>query len=365
MIFAMGFLAATLVALLVIPAVNARAERLSKRRLEALFPLSISELTAEKDHQRAEFAVLQRRIERQAEEAGSRKHADMEELGRRAVRIEALGTELNARDARIAGLESELAATRDHLKATQDEVAATQAMLGGTRETLAALDAAHRQTLDEFGATRGKLEAANSTLAETRTELAAVRERLDGAVAAFADLDSRHGASVGDLDAKRISVSDLETRLATQTRRADDAERQSTERRAELVVERQRVAEIAKILVSEQERGLVLEQRVAALAASSALSPSGEPGVSQSVLDILQADKAAMERALGAAYAERTRLESEVEAMRRRADKTADEMRVENAELRRRIDEVADDILRVAQTNGTGVAKEPLSASAG
>ena len=59
MIFALGFLAATLIALLIIPAINARADRLARRRAEALFPLSISELTAEKDHLRADFAVQQ------------------------------------------------------------------------------------------------------------------------------------------------------------------------------------------------------------------------------------------------------------------------------------------------------------------
>jgi hypothetical protein len=93
MIFGLGFLAATLIALVILPAVNARAERLARRRVEAQFPLSISELTAEKDHLRAEFAVLQRRIERKAEEALAEKHKDMEELGRRALRIQALETD--------------------------------------------------------------------------------------------------------------------------------------------------------------------------------------------------------------------------------------------------------------------------------
>src|SRR3712207_6567718 len=98
MVFALGFVAATLVALLIIPAINARAERLARRRLEALFPLSISELTAEKDHLRAEFAIMQRRLERKAEEALANKQQDMEELGRRAVRIEAMENELIGRD---------------------------------------------------------------------------------------------------------------------------------------------------------------------------------------------------------------------------------------------------------------------------
>src|ERR671913_2346342 len=106
MIFALGFLTAGLIALAVLPAVNARAERLARRRVEAQFPLSISELTAEKDHLRAEFAVVQRRLERKAEEALADKHKDMEELGRRAVRIEALETELAAREERISELET-------------------------------------------------------------------------------------------------------------------------------------------------------------------------------------------------------------------------------------------------------------------
>src|SRR5688572_6149761 len=70
MFAALGFLVAALIALLIIPAVNARAERLARRRLEALFPLSITELTAEKDHLRAEFAVLQRRLRSEERRVG-------------------------------------------------------------------------------------------------------------------------------------------------------------------------------------------------------------------------------------------------------------------------------------------------------
>src|SRR5215204_6674823 len=115
MIFALGFLTAALFALVILPALNARAERLARRRVEAQFPLSITELTAEKDHLRAEFAVLQRRLERRSEEAFAVKQQSMEELGRRAVRIESLETELKGRGERIAELERDLADTRQRL----------------------------------------------------------------------------------------------------------------------------------------------------------------------------------------------------------------------------------------------------------
>ena len=97
MFAALGFLAASLCALLVLPALNARAERLTRRRLEALYPMSIVELTAEKDHLRAEFAVRERQLERRVEEFGeqraqlSRQLEDMEgRLGKMADGYEAL-----------------------------------------------------------------------------------------------------------------------------------------------------------------------------------------------------------------------------------------------------------------------------------
>src|SRR3954468_19170473 len=116
MIFALGFLTAALFALVILPALNARAERLARRRVEAQFPLSITELTAEKDHLRAEFAVMQRRIERKAEEAQAVKYQSMEELGRRAMRIEALETTLAERDQSLSGRETDLSETRSRLE---------------------------------------------------------------------------------------------------------------------------------------------------------------------------------------------------------------------------------------------------------
>jgi DNA repair exonuclease SbcCD ATPase subunit len=352
MIFAMGLLTAALIALLIIPAVNARAERLAKRRLEAQFPLSISELTAEKDHLRAEFAVLQRRIERKAEEARSEKHKDMEELGRRAVRIERLETEVADRNHRIAGLENELAMTRDRLAGTEEELAATQAMLGAARDTLAALEAGHRQTLDELGATRVKLDATTTTLAETRTELLAVQEQLGARVRDFEELSRRHNASLNELDAKRIAISDLETRLATQTTRGDEFERLLAERRDELAAERQRIAEVAKTLATEQERGFALQQRIFAL--------ESERDAKATEIASLNGMLAEMRVARDTLVATLNERASDTGA----SDGANEDIRAENAELRRRIDEVADQILRLAEAREAPPAKEPRTAAA-
>jgi chromosome segregation ATPase len=302
MIFALGFLAATLIALLIIPAINARAERLARRRAEALFPLSISELTAEKDHLRAEFAVLQRRIERKAEEALAVKHQSMKELGRQAIRIEALEGTVAERDATVMQLQTDLENTQSQLTATEDELSQTKAFLGGSRETLIALEKAHRATLDELSNTRRELENAQADLIRTRGEMVRTSEKLNRREMDFTDADGRLTAALSELDAKRITISSLETRLMTQKARGDDFERALGERHSELSDERQRLAQLAKSLTAEQERGLILEQHI-------------------------------------------REIEAERDEARARADALSG-LEAQNEELRRRITEVADQIMR-------------------
>jgi chromosome segregation ATPase len=262
MIFALGFLAATLIALLFIPAINARADRLARRRAEALFPLSISELTAEKDHLRAEFAVQQRRVERKAEEALGVKHQSLEELGRRAVRIAALESDLAGRDDALSLLQADFAETRAHFATLQDELAGTKAQLAATRETLAAVEAAHRKTLDDLGGTRAELDQSAATLASAKTTLALSEDRLEARETESADFDERHTSLLNELDAKRITISDLGTRLATQIARGDDFERAFRESRSEIGAERERLAGLARELLSAREHALALEARV-------------------------------------------------------------------------------------------------------
>ena len=403
MIFALGFLAATLIALLIIPAINARAERLARRRAEALFPMSVSELTAEKDHLRAEFAVLQRRIERKAEAALAVKHQSMEELGRRALRIDALEDSLSERDRAIAASQKELAETRSRLTASSEELATTAAALAGTRETLAAIENAHRKTLDELANTRADVERTKTALADTRAELVLSTEKLEAREAELAALEGRYTNAMTELDTKRITISDLETRLATQTARGDEFERAVGERRGELSDERQRLTDFAKNLLAEQERSLLLEQRTRELeserdakaAEAAALASRVEqlvgrpdalrtflaPGASENApskeldtsrghiagaadwtasaqkadlrstsdsVDSLKAEKASLEGALSTAREERARLEEELEGLRRTSGGSGDEIRAENADLRKRITEVADEIMRVA-----------------
>ena len=69
MLFALGFLAAAGLALTLSPVLWRRAERLTRRRIEAVLPVTAAEIRAERDQARADYAVKTRRLEIELDEA--------------------------------------------------------------------------------------------------------------------------------------------------------------------------------------------------------------------------------------------------------------------------------------------------------
>lgn len=408
MIFGLGFLLATLAALLIVPALNARADRLARRRIEAQFPLSISELNAEKDHLRAEFAVLQRRIEIKADEAQAAKQSVMEELGRRVAEVEHLGADLTERKQQIAAMEAGLSEARAGFEAATAELATVSTDLAATREALASLDEAHRTTVSELASDRLRLEKTTADLGRIAADLDLTRTTLADREASLADLQTRHKAALAENDARRITISDLENRLASLTIHAKELDRSLAARRIELAAEQHRGTEMARSLLAEQERGVALEARnraleaergtrtdavaasAAALAEARAAREAAEAEIKtrlgeieagrhdleeararitalelresgrdreqaaamrrlEEQVEVLKAEKAAIEGALAAARKERSRSDAELKTLRRGTEASSAAVRTENADLRRRIDELAEVILAMGE----------------
>jgi hypothetical protein len=81
---AIGFCAASLLALGIVPMLHARTERLTMNRLEASLPMSLSEVQAERDLLRAEYAMATRRLELRIEHLTDTCAHQMAKLGRMA-----------------------------------------------------------------------------------------------------------------------------------------------------------------------------------------------------------------------------------------------------------------------------------------
>ena len=93
MYFGIGFFAAGLTVLAVVPAVHGRAVRLTTRRLEAALPASMAEVAVDKDLLRAEFAKSTRRLEVKIEQLQTNSASQLAELGRRADALNRLKIE--------------------------------------------------------------------------------------------------------------------------------------------------------------------------------------------------------------------------------------------------------------------------------
>jgi hypothetical protein len=228
MIFALGFLAASLCALLLLPAVNARAARLSARRIEARLPLSISEVAAEKDFLRAQFAVVQRRLERQVEAVRAHRQADLAAIGARTMEAAALTRTVEARDTTLSEREAALAATRATLGDVERDLEAARQDTALGLATLQVLEQAHQEVLDDLLTARsaqvrsdpaGTPATAGSEVPDLTAALVAERETLRASLAAaeeaLAEVMARREGEAADL---RRRISDVAESLMQRDR---------------------------------------------------------------------------------------------------------------------------------------------------
>ena len=133
-----GFLCAALLVLGVIPLVHARAVRLTMKRLEAVTPMSMAKIQADKDQLRAEFAMSTRRLEMSVEQMKLKTTGQLAEIGNTSAAIGRLKAELLERSAAFTALQEKEAAVSVQLRSTEAELAARSKALEEVEATLAA-----------------------------------------------------------------------------------------------------------------------------------------------------------------------------------------------------------------------------------
>ena len=152
MYFALGALAASLLALAILPAVWRRAVRLTKKRIEAATPITMAEFRADKDQLRAEFALSTRRLEMNVEALRRRLSEQLRDINRKRSEVGAIKgerdthlqqmRELEEREAelrrRILDLEKEGADLSQRLRMRDREYADKVTQLETAREALRA-----------------------------------------------------------------------------------------------------------------------------------------------------------------------------------------------------------------------------------
>src|SRR3954464_13189134 len=137
MFVGIGFLVASLLVIGFIPLVHGRAVRLTMRRLEALTPLSMAEIQADKDQLRAEFAMSTRRLEMSVEQMKAKTTSQLAEIGKKSEAVGRLKLELGEKTAALFALEAREKQLNDDLYEREQDLTGKTNTLQETEQALA------------------------------------------------------------------------------------------------------------------------------------------------------------------------------------------------------------------------------------
>jgi chromosome segregation ATPase len=374
MFFGIGFLVASLFALVLIPLVHNRAVRLTMKRLEAATPLSMAEIQADKDQLRAEFAMSTRRLELSVEQMKAKTTSQIEELARKTDAIKRLKVELGEKTAAIFSLEAREKSLKDQLAATVSEHSVKIGALREAERLLQEKQGELSKLATDLGERSATAESQRVEVTALRAQVEALKDRVSGHEREAQETRGRLDRQRKDAAKAAAELQDERRRVEKLTDRVAQLERalvaQTTEakvlgRRAQEV--EGRMAEQVKLL---SDREIEIAQLKGKIAQSQKVENdlrtelAGAAGKSRAATENLVKEKSLMEDQLNQASAERTKLQQEVARMRREAEQTWVAERVENAVLRDLIEALATEIARLTVAlEGPDSAIEAMLAS--
>ena len=366
---AIGFLVASLLVIGIIPLVHARAVRLTMRRLEAVTPMSMAEIQADKDQLRAEFAMSTRRLEMSVEQLKAKTTSQLAEIGKKTEAIGRLKLELGEKTEQLFAFETRDKEINEQFTGTTQELEARTSALQTVEQALA--ETRNKLQL-ELARARAEIEALTAkhtessvTVDSQRVELVALRaqtEVLKGQIESY-DKEAARAAANGsparapNLAAALVDLAAERERSQTFRDRIAELERQLVAQTTEAEILGRRVQEVSARL---DEQGRFLAEReyssdqlrnLASTARKSETDLRAELAEAYSGLRVttesLRAEKALVEGQLRLAQDEREQLQREIAGMKRQAESSWHSERMENAVLRERINDVAAEVARL------------------
>jgi chromosome segregation ATPase len=376
MYVAIGFLVACMLVIGIIPVVHARAVRLTTRRLEALTPMSMAEIQADKDQLRAEFAMSTRRLEMSVDQMKAKTTSQLAELGKKSEAIGRIKLELSEKTAALFALEAKEKQLSEDLRETQqqrDEKAAkldeTERLLGEVHAHLALLTSTANDsstTVDnqrvELVTARAQIEVLKGQVESYDRESRDLHERL--AIETTAADATRHALQdeMGKNEALTTRVAELERQVVAQTTEAEVLGRRVQELLARLDEQGRSMSDREQSSDSLRNEASSAQETIAGLHAELAETENRR----RAAAEALETKRAALEGQLKQAHAERDKLQGELVAVKREVESAWATERVENAVLRERINDVAAEVARLtAVLEGPGSPIDAMLAGDG
>lgn len=371
--FVLGCLAASLLALVLVPLVHARAVRLTTRRLEGAIPVSITEIHADKDQLRAGFAMATRRLEMSVDQMRTKAASQSAEVGRKLETISHLKRDLEdktlslaaleVRDKplleRVQKLEGDFADRSERLQSVEQSLARSEAALAKASRELAerslAFDSQRIELVavstqaatlkdklqkrdSELGATQVALGRERAALEKTMREVIEIGEKSEKATTRADRVERDYMAAKADSERLSKRVYELDTQILDQTRRLTDATSGREQVAAQLDSAAKREADLRRDIAEAQARHA-------------------------SEIQTLMTERSLVEAELERNRDERAKLKREVSALKREVETNGAEERAQNAILRESITDVAAEVVRLTSAlEGPGSPIESILA---
>ncbi len=134
--FAPGFILAALIAMFLGRGLWSYGVKIGQRRMQKLLPTSITELQADRDRLRAEYAIMTRKLELRLDNLKDRMAKQMVAVSRHKTRIEKLHGEVGKRDGLLLERARQIAAIRANSEPLESELVARTVSIQQLKEQL-------------------------------------------------------------------------------------------------------------------------------------------------------------------------------------------------------------------------------------
>ncbi|MBX9775310.1 MAG: hypothetical protein K2Y71_12985 [Xanthobacteraceae bacterium] len=369
MYVAIGFLVACMLVIGIIPVVHARAVRLTTRRLEAVTPMSMAEIQADKDQLRAEFAMSTRRLEMSVEQMKAKTTSQLAEIGKKSEAIGRIKLELGEKTAALFALEAKEQQLSDDLNATRRQLDQKTTALAEAERALAETRAQLTSASTTVNDTSLTVDSQRVELVTARAQIEVLKGQIEGYDKESRALHERLTIETTAGDATRQALTSEIAKSEGLTARVAELERQVVAQTTEAEVLGRRVQELLAKL-DEQGRSInesdtlrteasSAQQTVMALRAELMEADNRR----RSATETLTTERNTLEEQLKQSQAERDKLQAEIVAMKREAESAWQTERMENAVLRERINDVAAEVARLTSVlEGPGSTIESMLA---
>ena len=176
MFAALGFFLGCLLALILAPPLWNRAVKLTTRKLEATMPMSLADIQADKDQQRAEFAIELRKVEVALEKSKEKAARELIEANKRRVEIQLLNTDLT-------GVKSQFQESQNANRVLQQTIKRRlpdlDARLKAAKKALAELETVNAELRNTVASQSEALKIARGTVHNQRADIDRLRMSLE------------------------------------------------------------------------------------------------------------------------------------------------------------------------------------------